>query len=179
VRIHAYRGRRVLPTLSDDRLTLRPLAGSDPDDLAAIVARPGIREWWGASGGADGFREDRRDEQAFAIEVGGELAGWLGFFEQQDPEYRHASLDIFLAPEHQGAGLGPAALRLAARWLIGERGHHRITIDPACANERAIGVYRSVGFKPVGVMRRYERGIDGEWHDALLMDLLADELIEP
>jgi aminoglycoside 6'-N-acetyltransferase len=29
----------------------------------------------------------------------------------------------------------------------------------------------------VGIMRQYERGPDGTWHDGLLMDLLADELI--
>ena len=85
-------------------------------------------------------------------------------------------MDIFLAPEHHGAGLGPAALRLVARWLIDERGHHRITIDPACANARAIRAYESIGFRPVGVMRSYERGPDGAWHDGLLMDLLAHEL---
>ena len=34
-----------------------------------------------------------------------------------------------------------------------------------------------VGFRPVGVMRRYERGPDGEWHDGLLMELLAEDLI--
>jgi aminoglycoside 6'-N-acetyltransferase len=33
-----------------------------------------------------------------------------------------------------------------------------------------------VGFRPVGVMRRYERGPDGVWHDGLLMDMLAGEL---
>jgi hypothetical protein len=26
-------------------------------------------------------------------------------------------------------------------------------------------------------MRQYELGLDGAWHDGLLMDLLADELI--
>lgn len=168
--------RPVLPTLSDDRLVLRPLGPSDPDELAAIVSRPGIREWWGSSPHADSFREDLRTESAFAILVDGRLTGWLGFHEERDPDYRHATLDIFLAPEAQGRCLGPAALRLVARWLIASRGHHRITIDPACANERAIAAYRSVGFRPVGVMRRYERGVDGEWHDGLLMDVLADEL---
>jgi aminoglycoside 6'-N-acetyltransferase len=28
------------------------------------------------------------------------------------------------------------------------------------------------------LMRRYERGSDGEWHDGLLMDLLAGELVD-
>lgn len=34
----------------------------------------------------------------------------------------------------------------------------------------------NVGFQPVGIRRRSERGNDGVWHDALLMDLLAEEL---
>jgi aminoglycoside 6'-N-acetyltransferase len=58
----------------------------------------------------------------------------------------------------------------------GEPCHHRITIDPAAANSQAIRCYTSVGFRPVGVMRRYERGGDGHFHDGLLMDLLRDEL---
>ena len=68
------------------------------------------------------------------------------------------------------------AERTMARYLIEVRGHHRLTIDPAAANERAIHVYEKVGFKRVGVMRRYERGHDGTFHDGLLMDMLADEL---
>lgn len=59
-----------------------------------------------------------------------------------------------------------------------ERGHPRITIDPAVANERAIRAYERIGFRQVGVMRSYERGADGTWHDGLPMDLLAGELTE-
>ena len=75
-----------------------------------------------------------------------------------------------------GAGHGSAALRMAARWLIEDCGHHRLIIDPAAANERAIAVYASIGFRPVGIMRGYERGADMAWHDSLLMDMLAGEL---
>lgn len=167
-----------LPTLKDGELTLRQLEADDLDRLMAIIETPGVREWWG-------FMEDREHERegllndgsAFGIEVDGELAGWLCVSQENEPDFRHAGLDIFLAREHQGRGLGPRALRLAARWLIGERGHHRLTIDPARRNARAISAYESLGFKPVGVLRRYERGADGEWHDGLLMDLLADELV--
>ena len=73
-------------------------------------------------------------------------------------------------------GIGSDAVRTVARYLFAERGHHRITIDPALRNERAIRCYSRVGFKPVGVLRQYELGADGVWHDGLLMDLLADEL---
>ncbi|HEV2141047.1 MAG TPA: GNAT family protein, partial [Candidatus Dormibacteraeota bacterium] len=78
----------------------------------------------------------------------------------------------------QGKGHGTDAIRTLARYLIDVRGHHRLTIDPAAHNMRAIKAYQRVGFKPVGLMRRYERGPSGEWHDGLLMDMLAEELVD-
>ena len=54
--------------------------------------------------------------------------------------------------------------------------YRRLVIDPAADNAAAIRCYRKVGFRPVGIMRQYERGPDGSWHDGLLMDLLAEEL---
>ena len=48
-------------------------------------------------------------------------------------------------------------------------------IDPAANNAAAIRAYEKAGFRPVGVMRRYERGPDGTWHDGLLMDMLCEE----
>jgi len=164
------------PRLAGERVVLRPLHESDLGALVEIVEGTGVREWWGADESRDETRDAlRSDGTAFAIEVGGALAGWLGVTEELTPGYRSAGMDIVLAPAFQGSGYGPEALRLAARWLLDERGHHRLTIDPAAANERAIGAYASIGFKPVGIMRRYERA-PGGWRDGLLMDLLADEL---
>lgn len=163
-----------LPTLRGERVTLRPPDDRDLDELVAILDVSGVREWWVPS--QDRHDDLRCDGHAFAVTVDGALAGWMGFHEELDPGYRHAGMDILLAPAYHGAGLGPEALRLLARWLVDVRGHHRITIDPALANERAIRAYEAVGFRRVGVMRRYELGVDGEWHDGLLMDLLAQEL---
>ena len=169
-----------LPVLGGDRVTLRPVGDADLDGLTAIVQSPAVREWWPSAGDRERVRDELRSDGStywtFAIEVEGRLAGWLGFGEEDDPYYRHASLDIVLSEEHQGRGLGPEALRTAIDWLAGERGHHRFTIDPAVANRRAIGAYGAVGFRPVGVLRRHERGPDGTWRDGLLMDLLVDEL---
>jgi aminoglycoside 6'-N-acetyltransferase len=171
-----------LPVLHSERVTLRALAEADLDRLAAIVQSEGVAEWWGYPSPPDELREELRcdDEPggaAFAIEVDGELAGWLGLYEEEGSQYHFASLDIILAPAFQDQRLGSEALRLAIRWLISERGHHRFTIDPAAHNERAIRAYEAVGFKPVGLMREYEKGLDGTWHDNLLMDLLASELL--
>jgi aminoglycoside 6'-N-acetyltransferase len=108
--------------------------------------------------------------------VDGALAGWLGCEENHDPMYRSVGLDLFLTTSLHGRGLGREALRLAIGHYL-ERGHHRFTIDPAAANERAIRAYAAVGFKPVGRLRDYELGADGTWHDGLLMDLLAAEFV--
>jgi aminoglycoside 6'-N-acetyltransferase len=59
-----------------------------------------------------------------------------------------------------------------ANYLFDHRGHHRLVIDPAANNEAAIACYSTVGFKPVGVMRSYERSADGSWSDGLLMDMI-------
>jgi aminoglycoside 6'-N-acetyltransferase len=166
---HMLRGERVL---------LRPVRDEDAAALLALLTEPEVARWWQVWD-AERVRElmSDRDEPAFAIEAGGELVGLLLIGEEQEPMYRHASLDIAIATEHQGKGLGPEALRIAIRHLIDERRHHRFTIDPSAANERAIRAYARLGFKPVGTLRRYERHADGEWHDGLLMDLLADELL--
>ena len=167
-----------LPILRGERVVLRPVRDADADALLALLTEPAVAEWWQVWDAAR-VREmiSDRDEPGLAIELEGELVGLLLVGEEAFPMYRHASLDIAIATEHQGKGLGPEALRLAITHLIEERGHHRFTIDPSAANERAISAYSRLGFKPVGVLRRYERHADGEWHDGLLMDLLADELL--
>ena len=60
----------------------------------------------------------------FAIEADGTLVGVIGYYEEDTPDYRHAGMDLFLSAEQPGAGPGPEALRLLARHLFEERGHH-------------------------------------------------------
>ena len=74
--------------------------------------------------------------------------------------------------------IGRDAIAALARHLVDDRGHHRVTIDPAADNAAAIRCYAAVGFRPVGILRRNEKDAVGDgWHDSLLMDLLAEELL--
>jgi aminoglycoside 6'-N-acetyltransferase len=143
------------PTLAGSRVTIRPGGPGDAAPLRAVLAEESVARWWGEP----------------------EPAGGTQYHEEQDPMYRHAGIDIFLGHSCRGRGVGPEAVGLLARFLFEQRGHHRITIDPAAANQQAIRCYQKVGFRPVGVMRQYERGNDGRFHDGLLMDLLRDELL--
>jgi aminoglycoside 6'-N-acetyltransferase len=104
------------------------------------------------------------------------VIGFIQYYEEDDPNYRHAGIDVALHPDRCGQGLGTDAVRTLARHLFDDRGHHRLVIDPRASNGRAIASYRKVGFRDVGIMRRYEQANDGTWHDGLLMDLLRDEL---
>jgi aminoglycoside 6'-N-acetyltransferase len=170
--------RSSAPVLRGERVTLRPVEPADVQPLTAILREPEVARWFGTytpEETADEFLQDPRIV-AFTIEVEGEIAGGIQFYEEPERDYRHAGMDLFLTTGRQGQGLGPEALRVLARYLIEERGHHRLVIDPAVSNERAIKAYERVGFRPVGVLREYERGADGTFHDGLLMDLLAAEL---
>jgi aminoglycoside 6'-N-acetyltransferase len=150
----------------------------DLDALVVLFAVPQVAEWWPGENlpRLQARLTDAEEGVGLVIEVDGRLIGFLQYFEEADPDYRHASIDIVVHPDWCNRGLGTDAVRTACRHLFHDIGHHRITIDPAVVNPRAIASYRKVGFRDVGVMRRYERANDGTWRDSLLMDLLAEEL---
>lgn len=154
-------------------MILRALAPDDAAELLRIVETPEVARWWDEPD--EGFPlTDDPGATRLVIAVDGAVAGMIQFAEELDPKYRHASIDLFLDPALHGRGLGTEAVRTVVRHLIGERGHHRITIDPAAANAAAIRAYEKAGFSRVGVMRRYERDAGGGgWHDGLLMEYVA------
>jgi aminoglycoside 6'-N-acetyltransferase len=169
------------PVLVGRRVRLRPGRPGDVPQLHAILAEPSVSRWWGDPDPVTVIEEDLRgggSSMLLVVEAGGEVAGGISYHEENDPMYRHAGIDIYLGGRFQGQGAGREAVALLAGYLFEQRGHHRITIDPAAANEQAIRSYTRVGFRPVGVMRQYERGPDGRFHDGLLMDLLRGELAQ-
>lgn len=158
--------------------TLRPATEDDTATFAAILAEPEVAQWWPRYD-EERIRKDLlggADATCFAVECDHEVIGAILYVEEPSPNYRHATIDVFLHPGWHGKGLGTDAVRTVARYLVHDRGHHRLAIDPAAENTAAIRTYERVGFKRVGVLREYERGADGEWHDCLLMDLLKREL---
>ena len=168
------------PVLRGSRVTIRPGGRDDVPPLHAVLSEESVTRWWGAPDDAQDVAASLAGDGSsvlLVIEAGGHVAGGIQYHEEEDPMYRHAGIDIFVGAAYQGRGVGPEAVGLLARYLCGPRGHHRITIDPAAANERAIRCYAKVGFRPVGVMRQYERGADGQFHDGLLMELLRDDLL--
>jgi aminoglycoside 6'-N-acetyltransferase len=156
----------------ESRLELRLLAPADEEELLLIHRTPEVARWWDRP--EEGFPWDEPDSTPFTILVDGRVAGLIQYWEEREPRYRHAGIDLFLDPGLHGHGFGTEAVGRVVDHLISERRHHRITIDPALANTAAIRCYEKVGFRPVGVMRQAERDSGGEgWHDCLLMELVS------
>lgn len=168
--------------ITGSRVRLRPAAAPDAARFEEILSHPDIARWWAdaeepVAAQVSYLLDPDEGTTTYAIEYDGVVVGIELAFEEADPQYRHAGIDIAVHPDWQGRGLGSDAIRTLAEHLFTERGHHRLVIDPAADNKSAIQLYQSLGFQPVGRMRAYERGPDGSWHDGLLMDLLADDLV--
>jgi aminoglycoside 6'-N-acetyltransferase len=147
-------------------LELRPFRPDDAAAIEALLAEPEVRRWWPDS--------DYDRDHGWVVEVDGAFAGWVQYEESNDEWYPSVALDISLTTRLHGRGYGRRALRLAIEHFAA-KGHHRFTIDPAVENERAIRSYAAAGFKPVGVLRSYERNPAGGWNDGLLMDLIVQD----
>lgn len=169
-----------MDALTGRQVALRPVTPGDVDDLVRLFEEPEVTPWWPRY---DRTRiedkvvgDDEPETTVYVIDVNGELAGLIQSSDEDDPDYRAAWIDIAVATRWHGKGVAVDALRTLARHLIEADGHHHLFIDPAAANTRAVRCYEKVGFRPVGIMRQNERGPDGTFHDALLMDMLAGEL---
>jgi aminoglycoside 6'-N-acetyltransferase len=154
--------------LRGSAVVLRPMTGDDAGALTAIVRTPGVFKWWGQQD--DDFPFDEPESTRFAILVEGRVAGLIQYGTEDEPDFRHAWIDLFLAPDVHGRGLGTDAVRTLADHLREALGYHRVTIDPAVDNVAAVRAYAKAGFRTVGVMEASWRDPDGVWRDSLLME---------
>lgn len=166
--------------LVGDVVTLRPTVPADARRLVAMRRTDEVRRWWRGHDIEAEVADDLADDGLvqLTIEADGRIVGLVQFAEEDDPDYRHAALDIYLDPAVHRRGYATDALRTLTDYLFDQRAHHRLTIDPAADNHAAIGCYAAVGFRRVGIMRAYERSGDGSWKDGLLMEMLAGDLVD-
>jgi aminoglycoside 6'-N-acetyltransferase len=94
-------------------LVLRSLAPDDAAELVRIHTTPEVQEWWDVP--EEGFPwNDDPDTTRLVIEVEGAVAGLIEYWEETEPKYRHAGIDVFLDPALRGRGLGTEAVATTA-----------------------------------------------------------------
>jgi RimJ/RimL family protein N-acetyltransferase len=155
-------------------MSLRPPTSVDAEPLIAILTEPEVSRWW------VGYTSDRvRDEivesgDALVMEIGGRCAGAIFLYPNEDPEYRHVVIHLFLGAQWYGHRYGAEALSIVIAHLV-TLGHHRFTLDPNVNNTPAIRSYERLGFRRVGILREYQLRPDGTHEDGLLMDLVLSD----
>lgn len=167
-----------MPLLYGTTVTLRPVTGEDVGRLREILRQPEVGYWLPHYDPGRVLREfeDTQGCATFAIEVEAHLVGGTQYYEEPARDYRHATIDVFLDGAWHGKGLGADTVRTIARHLFYDKGHHRLSISLTVDNDKAMRTYQRVGFRPVGIMRQCERGGDGSWRDAMLLELLKRDL---
>lgn len=164
----------MLEPLRGRRVVLREPEPRDAAELERIHRTPEVLRWWGDPDATFPFEHDERCT-FLAITVDDAPAGWIQFDQEPDPDFRHASIDLFVDPARHRRGLATDAISTVMRHLVQERGHHRIMIDPCVDNAVAIACYTRVGFRPVGVVHSSWRDPTGVWRDALLMEWIGPD----
>ena len=107
------------------------------------------------------------------------LSATIGMFVSELVRVDIAAILVMVAiglldPAVLGQGLGTEALRLIAAHGFGTMKLHRLALRVLDFNERAIAAYGKVGFVIEG-RERQTALIDGQWHDDVMMGMLAHE----
>lgn len=94
-------------------------------------------------------------DMGLVAEMEGEPLGmlWSRLFSAEVPGYGYVDdhtpeISMAIRSDWQGRGIGKA-LMVEALKVLGERGHARVSLSVSKDNERAVGLYRSMGFSVV------------------------------
>lgn len=155
-------GGSAIPTLTTDRLVLRPFEGADLDELAPIQAEPSF--WWYPlrrvmtkeqtaeflSRVIGRYESDGFGVEALIERASGKMIGWAGLAVPHFlPEILPAvEVGWRLAEAHRGRGLATEAGAAALRWGFTQGGLDRILSIYEPENVASGRVMERLGFTP-------------------------------
>lgn len=172
------------PTLAGKHVTLRPVGPEHVDGLWELVNDPETVRLTGSHGrpdrealkawyGSRGTQDDRLDLAICTTEDDtyvGEIV-----LNELDADNLSCNLRIALiGPRAYGRGYGTEAIRLTLDHVFRTTALHRVGLEVYAFNERAVHVYRKIGFVQEGVCRDVLL-LDGERYDSVIMSILAPD----
>jgi RimJ/RimL family protein N-acetyltransferase len=151
------------PVLRGERVALRPMTFDDMPLLMRWGSDPEFRHWQWAQEPGDFTAEDARrwiermsrpgNSACWVIEDAGRPIGFANYRDYH-PKGKSAEIGIGIGePELWGKHLGREALGVLVRYLLGELGLHRIGLSVVSFNDRAIWMYKALGFEVEGIER--------------------------
>lgn len=174
------------PTLTGDRVLLRPIVAADANAMWADLHDEESRrltgthqtfersvvEQWCAT------RIDQRDRLDMAV-IDRATGAWAGevVINELDEDNLACGYRIALGPGGRNRGLGTEATRMIVDHVfdtIDEPRIHRLELEVFAFNPRAMAVYEKVGFVREGV-RRDALYWDGEFVDTVVMGIIRSD----
>jgi RimJ/RimL family protein N-acetyltransferase len=170
-----------------EMINLRAVERHDVPMLHRWFNEPRVMEGWGWSAPARSIqsvtgqvedwlaRENAfgRPEAFIAESLGGDPVG-LVIVRIDRPEARSVELSLLVDTDHWGQGFGIDMTQTTLHACFDGWGIHRIGGRVEEGNERALALYRRLGFKEEGRLRQAAFR-DGRHADVLLFSLLAEE----
>lgn len=152
-----------VPVLRGSEVTLRPMTYDDAPLLMRWGSDAAFRRYqWGQKPGAFTDKNARAwiermsrpdDSACWVIEHGGRPIGFANYRDFH-PKGKSAEIGIGIGePDLWGKHLGRDALSTLLRYLFDELGLHRVGLSVVGFNDRAISMYKAVGFEVEGIER--------------------------
>jgi RimJ/RimL family protein N-acetyltransferase len=165
-------------------VTIRVATTDDVDFLTDLYADDDVRPFLAAAGSYDRkgvaarLGQDPEAGGLLVVEVEGEPAGAMAW-QLHNRRSRIANISgLAVHPRFRGRRLADEAARLFQRYLILERGLHRIELEVYGFNERAQRHAERSGFVREGV-KRNAYAHDGGWVDGVLYGFVEEDLDAP
>jgi len=175
------------PTLTTERLLLRPFTPDDarsiaglvenayeaaePEDetsafsVAAIEDRLAFNRGWTRDGSSVTF--------AIGITQTGTLIGTSTLM-HIDPDHRNAMLSLWIAPDHRGKGYGTEAAAESIRYGFDTIGLHQIYAIRLQENQLSAKLMKQLGMRQKGVLEEYFCHNE-TYHDCILHAIMEQD----
>lgn len=116
-----------------------------------------------------------QSERRFILEREQEAVGLVELVEINHI-HRRAEFQIIIAPAHQGKGYARTASALAMDYAFTVLNLYKLSLIVDCENERAISVYKKLGYREEGILR-HEFFVNGEYRDVIRMAVFQPEYL--
>ncbi|CAM5332873.1 acetyltransferase [Streptomyces spiroverticillatus] len=176
----------VKPTLTGERVLLRPFAEEDLPAMLAALRDPEVLRLTGSpryepdEDGATRTWYLTRAEQTDRLDLAvvdratGRCVGEV-VLNEWDPDNRSCNFRTLFGPEGRGRGLGTEACRLIVTHAFETLGLNRVSLGVYAFNPRARRAYEKVGFVAEGTEREALWTEEDGWVDSTYMSVLARE----
>ena len=166
--------------------TLLPFDTSTLSLVRAWINDEAIRHGTGTEGPVSDFEHQRwyeaaitdRSQRLFIIGMGkGSQATPVGLLGLRGVNWRSRNAEFWIyigEGSARGKGVADEASRLLLRFAFDTLGLHRIFLQVDAINERAIRLYKRLGFRQEGVLKQASF-VDGIFVDRIIYAMLADE----